>query len=88
MVDAGLAAHRGVDLRQQRGGYLDEVDAPLVAGRRKAGHVADHAAADGNQAAVPIEPVLQQGVEDPVEDVQILVFLAVGQNHLRDLVAG
>ena len=45
MIDPGLAAHRGIHLRQQRGGHLHVIDAPLVAGGREAGHVADDPAA-------------------------------------------
>jgi 3-dehydroquinate synthetase len=41
MIDSGLASDGGVDLRQQRGWYLHEIDAALVAGRGEPGHVAD-----------------------------------------------
>jgi hypothetical protein len=49
MIDRGLAAHRGIDLRQQRGRDLDEGHAALVAGGGKAAHVADHPAAERDQ---------------------------------------
>ena len=45
-VDAGLAADRGIDLRQQRGRHLYEVDAAAQDGCREAGEIADHAAAE------------------------------------------
>ena len=54
VVDAGLAADRGVDLREQRGRHLHEVDAALVAGGGEAGHVADHAAAERDDAGVAV----------------------------------
>ena len=51
MIDAGLAADGGIHLRQQRGRQLHESDAALVAGRRKPGQVADHAAAERQHQA-------------------------------------
>ena len=44
-VHRRLAADRGIHRRQQGGGHLHAVDAAHVAGRREAGQVADHAAA-------------------------------------------
>jgi hypothetical protein len=55
MVDSGLAPDRGIDLRQQRGGNLDEMHAALIAGRRETGHVADHAAAESDERAIAVE---------------------------------
>ena len=45
-IDAGLAADRGIDLRQQRGRHLHEVEAAPHARRGEAGEIADHAAAE------------------------------------------
>ncbi len=45
-IDRGLAADRGVDLGQQGGRDLHEVDAALVDRGREAGEIADHAAAE------------------------------------------
>ena len=45
-VDAGLAADGGIDLRQQGGRHLHEVDAAPDDGRGEAGEIADHAAAE------------------------------------------
>ena len=42
VVDGGLAAHRGIDLRQQRRRHLQEAHAAHVDGGGEAGHVADH----------------------------------------------
>ena len=72
MIDAGLAADGGIDLGQQGGGDLDEGDAALVAGGGKAGHVADHAAAQGDQGAVPTEAAPQEAVEDAVQTSRVL----------------
>ena len=47
-LDRGLAAERGVDLRQQRGGNLDDRNAAHENGGEKTGHVADNAAAEGH----------------------------------------
>ena len=51
-VDAHLAAHGAVDLGQERGGHLEEAEAPGVGGGDEAGQVADHAAADGHRPRV------------------------------------
>ena len=56
VVDAGLAAHRGVDLGHDGGGHLDEVHAALVGRRRKASHVAYHAAAQRDERRVAVQP--------------------------------
>ena len=82
MIDAGLAADGGIHLRQQRGGHLHEGDAALVAGGGKAGHVADHAAAERDDAGVAREAVGDQHVEHARDVRERLVHLAVGQRHL------
>ena len=79
MVDAGLAADRGVDLREQRRRHLHEVDAALVAGGGEAGHVADDAAAERDDAGVAVEAGGDQRVEDARDVAERLVLLAVGQ---------
>ena len=45
-IDAGLAADRGIDLRQQRCRHLHEIQPAPYARRRKAGEIADDAAAE------------------------------------------
>ena len=47
-IDAHLAAHRAIDLGQQRGGHLQEAEPAGVGGGDEAGQVADHPAADGH----------------------------------------
>ncbi|MNQ40957.1 hypothetical protein D3C85_546210 [compost metagenome] len=81
MVDPGLAAHRGVDLRQQRGRNLDEIDAALVAGGGKAGHVTDHTAAKGDHRGAAVMPGGQQTVENQLQGFPGLEGFAVGQYH-------
>ena len=49
MVDADLAADRAVHLREQRRRHMHQRDAPQVGRRREARHVADHAAAEGDE---------------------------------------
>ena len=52
VVDAGLAADGRVDLGEQRRRQLHEVDSALVAGRRKAGEIAHHSAAEREHRAI------------------------------------
>ena len=51
VVDADLAADRAVHLRQQRRRHVHERDAAQVGRRGEAGHVADDAAAEGDDAS-------------------------------------
>ena len=53
-VDSSLAADRGIDLRKVRGGNLRIADAAHVHGREKTSHVADDAAAEGDQQCVAL----------------------------------
>ena len=57
-VDAGLAADRAVDHREQRGGRLHDVDAAVIDGRRETRGVADDSAAecDNEIAALQTPP--------------------------------
>jgi hypothetical protein len=82
MVDAGLAAHRRVHLGQQRRGHLDERDPALIAGGRKAGHVADHSAAERDDAGVAGESIGDQHIEHPGNIGESLVNLPVRKRHL------
>jgi hypothetical protein len=82
MVDRGLAADAGIHLRQQGGGHLQERHAALVAGRGKAGHVAHHAAAEGQQGGAAVVLLAERHIEDALQYCQRLVLLAVRQNHL------
>ncbi len=61
-IDAGLAAHRAVDLRQQGGGNLDETRTALENGRGKAGQVPHRAAAKGDDGFGAFHIQLQQSV--------------------------
>ncbi|MNY19955.1 hypothetical protein D3C86_1534140 [compost metagenome] len=79
MVDGRLAAHRRIHLGQQGRGHLQEAHAAHVHGGRKARHVADDSAAQGHQDAAAVQAVGQQGIEDQVQRLPVLVGFAVGQ---------
>ena len=64
MIDAGLAADRRVDLREQRRRHLHEIDAALVAGGGESGDVADHAAAERHDGSVAVQPRVDERVDD------------------------
>ena len=53
-VDGGLAAHRGIHLRQQGGGDVVKINAAHVGGGGKARQIAHHAAAHGGHAVAAI----------------------------------
>jgi len=54
-IDAGLAAHGGIDLRDERGGDLNERDAAKTGGGDEAGDVTDDASADGDEERVAVD---------------------------------
>ena len=83
VVDGGLAAHRRIHLRQQRGRHLHERHAAHVARGGKAGHVADHPAAQREEHGLAVAAVAEQAVEDQVERGPVLELLAVGQLQHR-----
>ena len=63
MVDAGLAADGGVDLREQGRRDLDVGDSALIARRRKSGSVADDSAAQCNDRRVAPEAIGDEHIE-------------------------
>ena len=67
-IDAGLAADRGIDLRQQRGRHLHEIDAAPHDRRGKAGEIADHAAAERDHEIVALDARRDQRLADLLED--------------------
>ena len=78
MVDADLAADGTVDLREQRSRHVRQGDAPQVGRRRETHHVADHAAADGDDGDAALGRHADQGVVDPGDGLGVLGALAVG----------
>ncbi len=54
-IDPGLAADRRIDLRQQRGRHLHEIDAAAQDRGRKACEIADHAAAERDHQIVALD---------------------------------
>jgi hypothetical protein len=55
----------------------EEGHAALVAGRREAGEIADHAAAQGDQRGLALGAPGQQGIENEIEGFPVLVGLAI-----------
>jgi hypothetical protein len=67
-------------LREQRRRNLDEIDAALEARRRVTRHVADHAAAERDEAAVAVKARVDEPVDDRRERRKRLLALAVRQH--------
>ena len=63
-VDSGLAADRGIHLRQQRGRHLHEIEAAADDRGGKTGEVADHAAAERDHEIVALDLGLDQFLAD------------------------
>jgi hypothetical protein len=85
MIDCRLAANRGIHLREQRRGNLDEWHATLIAGRREPAHVADHTAAQSNQNGTAFTARTEQGIEYSVEGFPGFELLAIRQNNRQHL---
>lgn len=81
-VDAGLAADRGIDLRQKRGGHLDEIHAAPDDAGGEAREVSDHAAAERDHRVAALQPRREHAVDDLLQGVEALGLLA-GRKHDR-----
>ena len=80
-VDAGLAADRAVDLRQQGRRDLHEIDAAQQCRGGKPGEVADDAAAERHQHRAALDADRQNVLGEPPEMREVLGFLAGRQQH-------
>ncbi len=81
VIHRGLAADRGVHLGEERRRHLNVVDTALIACRGESGHVSDHPSAQRYEGCIPGEAALEQGVENPVEDLEILERLPVREHQ-------
>ena len=75
-VDAGLAADRRVDLRQQRRRHLHEIDAAPHHRGGEAREIADHAAAQRNDQVAALDTRREHRVADLLEMREALGALA------------
>ena len=66
-IDRRLAAHRGIDLGQQGGRDLHEIDPAHVERRRQPREVADHPAAQRHDQIAPVQPEGQHPVDHPLQ---------------------
>ena len=83
MIDGGLAAHRRVHVRQQRGRNLYQIDAALIAGGNEARQIADDTAAQRQHDAIAPDAIGDHDVEYAAGGAQRLVLLAIGQDHFH-----
>ena len=87
-VDAGLAADAAVHLGQQRGRDLHEVQAPRVRGGGEAGHVAQDAAAQGDDDRAPVGGVVVERLIEALHGRQRFPLFAVRDGQNVNLKAG
>ncbi len=66
-IDGGLAAHRGIDLGEQRRRHLDIVEAAPHRGGGEAGEIADHPAAERHHEVAALDPRRDQRLADAFE---------------------
>jgi hypothetical protein len=76
MVDGSLAAQRRVDLRDHRGRNLHQRYAAHVSRGGEAGQIADHAAADREDGAAPIQFRADDRIIDPLQRGERFALLA------------
>ncbi|MNT56686.1 hypothetical protein D3C72_1940070 [compost metagenome] len=79
MVDASLAPHRRIHLGQQRGWNLHKRHSAHEARGSEARHVSHHATAKCKQHRLAIGTALQQGIENGLQGVPVLVRFAIRQ---------
>ena len=80
-IHAGFAAHAAVDLRQERCGHLNEINATHPHACRKACHVTDHAATKSHDVALAVESGVHSCRENLFDVVQILEAFPVRKRH-------
>ncbi len=82
-VDAGLAADRGIDLGEQRGRHLHEIEAAPHARRREAGKIADDAAAERDHEIAALDARRDDRLADLLEGGVVLRALALRHHDAR-----
>ena len=87
-IDAGLAADRRIDLRQQRRRHLHEVEAAPHAGRGIAGEIADHAAAERDHQIAALDARRDDRLAHGFEGRVVLGALAWRHDDGRTFNAG
>ena len=80
MIDAGFAANRRINLRQQGRRYLDEGNSPLIGRGRETGQIADHTTAQCDDRGTSVTADSQHCVVYRVDGFPGLVLLAVGED--------
>ncbi len=87
-IDAGLAADRGIDLRQHGGRNLHEIHAAPQARGGEAGEIAHHAAAERDQQVAALHARVQRGFAKLLEVRKILGRFAGRQDQAAVAHAG
>ena len=80
-IHAGLAAHRGIHLRQQCSGYLNHRNAAHEHGREESAHVIHDAAAHGNHDAGPVRSSRHHLFRKLLQRGKALVHLAAREEQ-------
>src|SRR5262245_46084529 len=79
-IDPGLAAHRGIDLSQQRGRYLHEIHAAPNDASGKAGKISDDASAECNHRIAPLKARGKDLIDHFLQGVKALCLFSRRQN--------
>ena len=82
-INAGLAADRGIHLREQRGRNLAQRYAAQEGRGRKAGNVADNTAAERDNQVLAGHACRQQIVVNALDRGELLVLLTGGNDRVR-----
>jgi len=87
-VHADFAADGAIDLREERGGHLHEIDAAQISGGHESGEIADHSAAEGDHKRTSLDAVFGQLIVTGLHIFQRLGFFAGGLGNENGLEAG
>ncbi len=79
-VDCGFSPYRGIDLREQGGGYLRKIDAALEDARGEAREIADDPAAKRHDQRAALNILFEQGFDQPFQMGKAL-GLFTGRQH-------
>ena len=84
-VDRDLAADAAVDLREQGGGHLDEIQSPQIGCGHETGQIADDPAPERQHDISPVERGCHRALVEPTGLIQGFVLLAVRDQGLTGL---
>ena len=87
-IHRGLAPHRGIHHGQQRGGYLNIGNSPLIGGGGEACQIPHHAAAQRHEEIAAGEAAVAEEIQNLSVGGKIFLLFPVGEHKMLRLKSG